>query len=85
MQVESYKESDGLVRIEATVFVEHESQKGIVIGHQGVALKKISTEARKSIEKFLDKKVYIRIFVKVKRGWRNSTKELNQFGYKQNS
>ena len=85
VQVDSYKESDGLVRIEATVFVEHESQKGIVIGHQGVALKKISTEARKSIEKFLDKKVYIRIFVKVKRGWRNSTKELNQFGYKQNS
>ncbi|MBP3773990.1 MAG: GTPase Era [Bacteroidaceae bacterium] len=85
VQVDSYKESDGLVRIEAIVFVEHESQKGIVIGHQGVALKKISTEARKSIEKFLDKKVYIRIFVKVKKGWRNSTKELNQFGYKQNS
>ena len=56
VQVDSYKESDGLVRIEAIVFVEHESQKGIVIGHQGVALKKISTEARKSIEKFLDKR-----------------------------
>ena len=80
--VNSYKEEKKLVRIEATIFVEHESQKGIVIGHGGVALKKISTEARKSIEKFLDKKVFLRILVKVDKGWRNSDRELSSFGYK---
>lgn len=79
--VNSFKDDGKLVRIEATIFVEHESQKGIMIGHQGVALKKISTEARKSIEKFLDQKVFLRIFVKVNKGWRNSDKQLSSFGY----
>ena len=79
--VDSYKESKDLVHIEATVFVEHESQKGIIIGHQGVALKKISMESRKSLEKFLDKKVFLRIFVKVNKDWRNSDKYLGAFGY----
>ena len=79
--VNSFKEEEKIVKIEAVIFVEHESQKGIVIGHQGVALKKISTEARKSIEKFLDKKVFMRIFVKVNKGWRNSSKQLSSFGY----
>lgn len=79
--VDSYKESKDLVHIEATVFVEHESQKGIIIGHQGVALKKISMESRKSLEKFLDKKVFLRIFVKVNTDWRNSDKYLGAFGY----
>lgn len=79
--VERYKEQDGLVRIETVIYVEHESQKGILIGHQGVALKKVSTEARKALEKFLDKKVFLRIFVKVDKDWRNSDKELTQFGY----
>ena len=79
--VDSYKESKDLVHIEATVFVEHESQKGIIIGHQGVALKKISMESRKSLEKFLDKKVFLRIFVKVNKDWRNSDKYWGAFGY----
>lgn len=79
--VNSFKEDERLVKIEATIYVEHESQKGIVIGHQGVALKKISTESRKSIEKFLDKKVFIRIFVRVNKGWRNSDRQLGSFGY----
>ncbi len=80
--VEQYKESRDLVRISAVLYVEHESQKGIIIGHEGKALKKVSTEARKSLEKFLDKKVFIRIFVKVDKDWRNSDKRLSQFGYK---
>lgn len=79
--VDSYKEERSIVRISAVIFVEHESQKGIIIGHGGVALKKVSSEARKSLEKFLDKKVYLRIFVKVDKDWRNSDKELDTFGY----
>ena len=80
--VDEYKESDSLVRISAVLYVEHESQKGIIIGHEGKALKKVSTEARKSLERFLDKKVFLRIFVKVDKDWRNSDRRLSQFGYK---
>ena len=80
--VDEYKESDDLVRIQATINVEHESQKGIIIGRGGIALKKVSTEARKSLERFIQKKVFIRIFVKVDKDWRNSTRELSHFGYK---
>jgi len=79
--VNSYVEGKDIVKIEATIYVEHESQKGIIIGHQGVALKKISTEARKSLETFLAQKVFLRIFVRVNKGWRNSEKQLNSFGY----
>lgn len=82
--VESYKEEKTLVRIEVVLYVERDSQKGIIIGHQGIALKKISTESRKSLEKFLDKKVFLRILVKVDKDWRNSDKELSQFGYNLN-
>lgn len=79
--VNEYKDEPQIVRIRATINVEHESQKGIVIGHGGVALKKVSTEARKSLEQFLQKKVFIRIEVKVDKDWRNSMRELTQFGY----
>ena len=82
--VEHYRETNDLVKIDAVLFVEHESQKGILIGHEGRALKKVSTEARKSLEKFLDKKVYLRIFVKVDKEWRNSEKRLTTFGYNLN-
>ena len=61
--------------------MERSSQKGIIIGHQGMALKKVSTEARKSLERFFDKKVFLETFVKVDKDWRNSQKELNNFGY----
>ena len=61
--------------------MERDSQKGIIIGHQGVALKKVSTEARKSLEKFFDKPIFLEIFVKVDKDWRSSEKELNNFGY----
>ena len=79
--VEEYKDEDKLVRIGAVIYVERDSQKGIIIGHGGVALKKVSSEARKSLERFLDKKVFLRIFVKVDKDWRNSDKELSTFGY----
>ena len=78
---DEYKEDDSLVRIGAVIYVERESQKGIIIGHGGVALKRVSTEARKSLEQFLDKKVFLRIFVKVDKDWRNSDNELSTFGY----
>ena len=79
--VERFKEDDTHIRINAVIYVERDSQKGIIIGHQGVALKKVSTEARKSLEKFFDKKIFLEIFVKVDKDWRNSDRELTHFGY----
>lgn len=72
---------NGDVYIRATIYVERDSQKGIIIGHQGVALKKMSTEARKSLEKFFGKSVYLHTFVKVDKDWRSSQRELDNFGY----
>ena len=80
--VESFKETDQQIRINALIFVERESQKGIIIGHQGVALKKVSTEARKTLEKFFGKHIYLQVFVKVDKDWRNSSKRLEAYGYK---
>ena len=80
--VDEYKEDKDIVRIQATICVEHESQKGIIIGRGGFALKKVSTEARKSLEKFIQKKVFLRIYVKVDKDWRNSSRELSNFGYR---
>ena len=79
--VERFKEDDRQIHINAVIYVERESQKGIIIGHQGVALKKVSTEARKTLEKFFDKHIYLETFVKVDKNWRSSQKELNNFGY----
>ena len=79
--VEQFKEDDRQIRINAVIYVERDSQKGIIIGHQGVALKKVSTEARKTLEKFFDKHIYLEIFVKVDKDWRSSKKELDNFGY----
>ena len=81
VRVESFKETDSLIRIGAVIYVERESQKGIIIGHQGVALKKVSTESRKAFEKFFGKNVWLEIFVKVDKDWRNSKRELDNFGY----
>ncbi len=75
--VERFKEDDR----NAVIYVERSSQKGIIIGHQGMALKKVSTEARKSLERFFDKKIFLETFVKVDKDWRNSQKELKHFGY----
>ena len=79
--VECFKEDDRQIHINAVIYVERSSQKGIIIGHQGMALKKVATEARKSLERFFDKKIFLETFVKVDKDWRNSQKELNNFGY----
>ena len=79
--VEQFKEDNRQIHINAVIYVERDSQKGILIGHQGVALKKMSTEARKSLEKFFDKHVYLEVFVKVDKDWRSSKKALDNFGY----
>ena len=79
--VERFKETDKNIHINVIIYVERESQKGIIIGHQGVALKKVSTEARKALEKFFDKPIYLESFVKVDKDWRSSERELNHFGY----
>ena len=81
VSVERFKEDDKHIHINAVIYVERDSQKGIIIGHQGIALKKVSTEARKSLEKFFDKAIYLEIFVKVDKDWRSSERELNNFGY----
>ena len=79
--VEKFIEDDKKIHINAVVYVERESQKGIIIGHQGVALKRVSTEARKSLEKFFGKSIYLEIFVKVDKDWRNSDRAMKAYGY----
>jgi len=81
--VESFKETEKNIHINAIIYVERDSQKGIIIGHQGKAIKKVSTEARHSLEKFFGKTIYLETFVKVDKDWRNSDKELRNFGYDQ--
>lgn len=81
VRVERFKEEDDRIRINAVIYVERDSQKGIIIGHQGVALKKVNVESRKSLEKFFNKKIFLETFVKVDKDWRSSQKELDAFGY----
>ena len=81
VRVERFKEEDDRIRINAVIYVERDSQKGIIIGHQGVALKKGNMESRKSLEKFFNKKIFLETFVKVDKDWRSSQKELDAFGY----
>lgn len=79
--VDSFKESEKIVRILCTIYVARETQKGIVIGHKGSMLKKTGTEARIDIEEFLQKKVHLELFVKVSKDWRDEERSLNRFGY----
>lgn len=79
--VERFKEDERLIRINAVIYVERDSQKGIIIGHQGQALKKVSAEARKSLKQFFGKKIFLETYVKVDKDWRNSKRELRLFGY----
>ena len=81
VSVQQFKETNDRIHINAVIFVERESQKGIIIGHQGVALKKVSTESRKTLEKFFGKHIFLEVFVKVDKDWRSSKKELDSFGY----
>ncbi len=79
--VQQFKEDAKSIRINAVIYVERESQKGIIIGKQGCALKKVATEARRSLEKFFGKSIFLETFVKVDKDWRNSDRELRSFGY----
>ena len=79
--VEQFKEEAKSIHINVVIYVERDSQKGIIIGHRGVALKKVSTEARKSLEKFFGKSIYLETFVKVDKDWRSSERALKSFGY----
>ncbi len=87
VEVESFKEEEGtdgkggLIRISAIIFVERDSQKGIIIGKQGQALKKVGTQARKDIEDFFQKKVFLELFVKVDKDWRQKSARLRHYGY----
>ncbi len=81
--VEQFKETPHNIHISCVIYVERDSQKGIIIGHQGVALKRVSTEARKSLEKFFGKSIYLDVFVKVDKDWRNSERSLRLYGYDQ--
>jgi GTPase len=81
VQIETFKEKDNIIVIRALIFVERESQKIIIIGDNGKALKRVGTQARKDIEEFLKKHVFLELFVKVDKDWRNSKMELKRFGY----
>ena len=81
VRVERFKETEKNIHINAVIYVERDSQKGIIIGHQGIALKKVSTEARKALEKFFQKSIFLETFVKVDKDWRSSQRELDAFGY----
>ena len=79
--VESFKETEKSIHIRAIIYVERDSQKGIIIGHQGVALKKVGMESRKALERFFGKSIFLETYVKVDKDWRSSQRELNNFGY----
>ena len=81
VQTEEFKEEESIIKIRSLILVERESQKGIIIGHKGVALKKIGTKARIDLEKFFGKKVFIELHVKVSKNWRSNLNQLKKFGY----
>ncbi|MFV0193929.1 GTPase Era [Empedobacter falsenii] len=78
---ERFKEDLNLISIEAEIYVERDSQKGIIIGHKGESLSKVGKEAREELEKFFDKKVFLKLFVKVRKDWRSKENDLRRFGY----
>ncbi|MBF0597832.1 GTPase Era [Faecalibacter rhinopitheci] len=78
---ERFKDEINLISIETDIFVERDSQKGIIIGHRGEALSKVGKEAREELEKFFDKKVFLKLFVKVRKDWRKKENDLRRFGY----
>ena len=82
VQTEEFKEEESIIKIRSLILVERESQKGIIIGHKGVALKKIGTKARIDLEKFFGKKVFIELHVKVSKNWRSNPDQLKKFGYR---
>ena len=81
MVVTSYKEEQNITRIESTIYVERESQKAIILGHQGAAIKELGTQSRLAIEDFIGSKVFLSLSVKVQKDWRNDDSRLKKFGY----
>lgn len=79
---EEFKEEKKIIRIRSVIMVERDTQKGIIIGHKGAALKRVGTEARKDLEKFFGKKIFMELYVKVNKNWRSSNSQLKRFGYK---
>ncbi len=82
VEAEEFKEEDNIIRIRAIIYVERDTQKGIIIGHQGKMIKRTGTDARKRMEEFFKKKVFLELFVKVRKNWRSSDDQLKRFGYK---
>ncbi len=78
---ESFKEEETIIRIESVIYVERTTQKGILIGHKGQKIQKVGTEARLDLEKFFNKKIYLNLFVKVRKDWRSNERDLKNFGY----
>ncbi|MBQ2373820.1 MAG: GTPase Era [Alistipes sp.] len=83
IEIDTYKEEPTIDRISATIYVARTSQKGIVIGHKGERLKRVGQQAREDMERFLQKKVFLQLFVKVQEDWRNNERQLRRFGYDQ--
>ncbi len=83
VETESFIEEDNIIKIRSVIMVERETQKGIIIGHRGAAIKRVGTEARKSLQHFFDKKIYLDLYVKVNKNWRSNDKQLRRFGYKE--
>lgn len=81
VETEEFIEDDRIIRIRAVIMVERETQKGIIIGHKGAALKKVGMQAREDLEKFFDKQIHIELYVKVNKDWRSNARQLKRFGY----
>ncbi|MEN8965575.1 MAG: GTPase Era [Polaribacter sp.] len=83
VETESFIEEENIVKIRSVIMVERDTQKGIIIGHKGTAIKRVGAEARKDLERFFQKKVFIELFVKVNKNWRSDKNQLKRFGYNQ--
>lgn len=81
IDTEEFFEEENIIRMRSVIMVERETQKGIIIGHKGAALKRVGMEARKDLEKFFGKQVHLELYVKVNKNWRNDQKQLKRFGY----
>src|SRR5690554_1999494 len=85
IETEEFIEDDDIIRIRSVIMVERDSQKGIIIGHKGLAIKRVGVEARADLEKFFDKQIHIELYVKVNKDWRSDERQLRRFGYDQGS
>ncbi len=83
IETESFEEEENIIRIRSVIMVERDTQKGILIGHKGLALKRIGSEARIDLEKFFEKKIFLELYVKVNKDWRSNERQLKRFGYKE--